>query len=77
MQGYFTFYTPEEIQEHMNKYMRELKLIEKKKECIVEYKNIKETRKMAELEILDLQRDECRELREKEERKRKGERQQA
>lgn len=49
LQGYFAFYTSEQIQEHMNKYMKYRKLAEEKKELIIEYKNLKEARKIEEL----------------------------
>ena len=42
MQGYFSFYTVEQIQEHMNKYIKSKKLNEEKKEMIVEYNGLKE-----------------------------------
>jgi hypothetical protein len=46
LQAYFSFYTAEEIQEHMNKYLKLRKLNEEKKEGIAKFKNLKEERKM-------------------------------
>ena len=34
LQGYFAFYTTEQIQEHMNKYLKFMKMKEEKKELI-------------------------------------------
>lgn len=45
LKEHFTFYTEEQIKEHMNKYVRLRSLNEAKKECIGEYKQLKEQKK--------------------------------
>ena len=76
LQGYFAFYTGQQIQEHMNKYMKYRKLTEEKKELIIEYKNLKEARKIQELKGLELERNQSRERREKQEQKRRNQKEQ-
>ena len=48
-------YTSEEIQQHMNKYIKFKKLNEEKKELIAEYRNLKDEKKIEELKLLKLQ----------------------
>ena len=57
LQGYFAFYTSQQIQEHMNKYLKFLKMKEEKKELIALYKNLKEERKIEQLKIMSIERD--------------------
>ena len=57
LQSYFTFYTAEQIQEHMNKYIRWKKLTEEKKQLIVTYKTLKEEKKIEELRVMELERN--------------------
>ena len=54
LQGYFAFYTAEQIQEHMNKYLKFIKLKEEKKELIGQYKHLREQKKIEELKVLSL-----------------------
>ena len=70
LEKYFSFYTCEQIQEHMNKHIRWKKLTEQKRELILKYRGLKEQRKAEELRFMRLEEDRSK-AREAEERARR------